>query len=54
MYLPLLTAVTTDDSSFLDVLDFENSKDAVKKMSLNNEDENIFDSHCATDGHKSK
>lgn len=52
MYLPLLTAVTADDSSFLNILDFENGKDAVKKsLHNNNEDENNSD--CATDSYKS-
>jgi len=52
MYLPLLTAMTID-SSFLNILDFENSKDTVKKTVLNKEDENNFDSHCASDSYKS-
>lgn len=52
MYLPLLTAVTTD-SSFLNILqiDCENSNDAVKNKLLNNENENDFDSYS---GYKSK
>ena len=53
MYLPLLTAVTTD-SSFLNLLqlDFENSNDVVKNKLLNNENENDFDLHFV-DGYKS-
>lgn len=44
MYLPLLTAVTTD-SSFLNLLqlDFENSNDVVKNKILNSENESDFD-----------
>lgn len=52
MYLPLLTAVTTD-SSFLNLLqlDFENND--IVKNKPNKETENEFDSHT-NDGYKSK
>lgn len=50
MYLPLLTAITTD-SSFLNLLqlDFENCNDSVKNKLLNSENEKSYDS-CATEG----
>jgi len=53
MYLPLLTAVTTD-SSFLNLLqlDFENSNDGVKNKLLNSENESDFDLYYV-DGYKS-
>lgn len=54
MYLPLLTAVTTD-SSFLSLLQlgFENSNDTSKNKHLNYENENDSDSYTV-DGLKSK
>lgn len=50
MYLPLLTAITTD-SSFLNLLqlDFENCNDSVKNKLLNSENEKSYDS-CVNDG----
>lgn len=53
MYLPLLTAITTD-SSFLNLLqlDFENSNDVVKNKLLDSENENDFDLNYV-DGSKS-
>jgi hypothetical protein len=53
MYLPLLTAVTTD-SSFLNLLqlDFENSNDVVKNKLQSSENESDFDSYYV-DGYKS-